>query len=119
MKTPPKVGRAASVKVDDVLYADLATLMHTGMTLSDAIKEAVNLLAVTYRSAWSAGVYPDGVMPRISSCNAEPYTPGMAKVVPKASSGTTPGTTGADTGTTGSTRTAPQEQAAETSAPST
>ncbi|MFC8824936.1 hypothetical protein ACFT9I_06205 [Streptomyces sp. NPDC057137] len=65
MSTPPLPGKGLSVRVDDPLHDDLATLMRTGMTASDAVKYAVALTAGLYRDIWSVGLCPDGTNPQI------------------------------------------------------
>lgn len=63
MSTPPKAGKRMSVRVDDALSDDLAVLMRTGMTASDAVRLAVGFLAYGYLDLWTHGHYPDGVAP--------------------------------------------------------
>lgn len=76
MSTPPSPGKGLSVKVDQELYDDLVVMMSAGMTASAAVKHAVSLIAGTYRNAWAAGVYPPGIEPRITACQATPHDPG-------------------------------------------
>ncbi|MEV0912687.1 hypothetical protein AB0I93_00045 [Streptomyces sp. NPDC049967] len=76
MSTPPKPGKGLSVKVDQQLYDDLATMMRAGITVSDAVREAVNIIAGTCRNAWAMGAYPDGVLPQVIACQVVPYDPG-------------------------------------------
>lgn len=59
-KQPPAVGKGANVRVDQQFHDDLATLMRTGMNLSDAIKDAVHALAFGYEYAWGSGKIPEG-----------------------------------------------------------
>lgn len=66
MSAAPKPGSRVSVRVDDFMSDDLAALMRTGMTASDAIRRAVELLADIHRNAWSAGLYPEGTAPQIT-----------------------------------------------------
>lgn len=73
MSNPPKPGKALSVKVDAQLYDDLATLMRTGMTLSDAVRESAAIVASAYRNAWEDGRTPDGVPPQITHVMVRPY----------------------------------------------
>lgn len=86
MSTPPLPGKGLSVKVDQQLYDDLAIMMRAGITVSDAIKEAVNIVAGTYRNAWDMGAYPEGVLPQIIACQVVPYdagnTPGGDGITP-------------------------------------
>ena len=70
---PPAVGKSASVRVDQSLHDDLAVVMRCGVTASDAIRQAVGLLADVYRGAWDMAGYPDGVAPLIESANLAPY----------------------------------------------
>ncbi|MFM9368084.1 hypothetical protein [Streptomyces sp. Da 82-17] len=65
--TPPAVGKRASVRVDAELHADLAVLMSDGTKLSDAVRQAVGLLANSYRRAWDYGDVPDGTAPHVLS----------------------------------------------------
>jgi hypothetical protein len=70
---PPAVGKSASVRVDQPLHDDLAVVMRCGVTASDAIRQAVGLLADAYRGAWDIAGYPNGVAPPIESANLAPY----------------------------------------------
>ncbi|MFJ6748284.1 hypothetical protein ACIQNI_08845 [Streptomyces sp. NPDC091266] len=70
---PPAVGKSASVRVDQPLHDDLAVVMRCGVTASDAIRRAVEVLADVYRGAWDVAGYPDGVAPLIESANLAPY----------------------------------------------
>ncbi|MFZ4235705.1 hypothetical protein ACOZGD_11035 [Streptomyces murinus] len=80
MKTPPAIGKSASVKVDARLYADLETLLRTGMTVSDAVRTAAAIVAGTYRAAWETGRCPDGVRPTITRYFIEAYDAGQEPV---------------------------------------
>jgi hypothetical protein len=60
------------VRVDEELSDDLAVMMRTGMTVSDAVRHAVSIVAGTYRNAWSMGVVPDGIEPHITQCLVMP-----------------------------------------------
>ncbi|MFE5793546.1 hypothetical protein ACFQ8C_13365 [Streptomyces sp. NPDC056503] len=73
MSTPPKAGKRMSVRVDDALSDDLAALMRTGMTASDAVRLAVGFLAHGYRDLWAHGVYPDGVAPARMRLTTPPH----------------------------------------------
>jgi hypothetical protein len=66
-RRPPAVGRTLSVKVDADLYADLLTLLGTGVTTSDAVRDAVRLAAGIHRTAWANRVVPPGTPPVITS----------------------------------------------------
>ncbi|MFD5111457.1 hypothetical protein ACFWNG_03930 [Streptomyces sp. NPDC058391] len=94
MSTPPLPGKGLSVKVDRELYDDLLVMMSAGKTASGpgitgaddgntggmsasmAVKHAVSLIAGTYRNAWAAGVYPEGIEPQVIACQVAPYDPG-------------------------------------------
>lgn len=52
-----------SVRVDQQLSDDLEVLMTSGMTASDATRFAIAFMAHSCRWMWSAGLYPDGVLP--------------------------------------------------------
>ena len=65
MSTPPAVGKTISVKVDAQLYDDLKAMLATGMTVSDAVRTAVAIVAGTYRQAWDTGRCPQDVRPTI------------------------------------------------------
>jgi hypothetical protein len=73
MNTPPKPGGRMSVRVDDDLSDDLATLMKAGMTASDAVRLAVGFLAHGYRWMWDSGTYPEGSMPPRMRIVVDPY----------------------------------------------
>ncbi|MFD5057416.1 hypothetical protein [Streptomyces sp. NPDC058394] len=62
--TPPAVGKTVHVRVDDGLHDSLATIMRTGVTVSDAVRLAAAFVAHGFESAWGAGAVPDGKMPR-------------------------------------------------------
>ncbi|MFG2596693.1 hypothetical protein [Streptomyces sp. NPDC048462] len=83
MSTPPLPGKGLSVKVDQQLYDDLMIMMRAGNTVSDAVKEAVSLIAGTYRNAWAMGAYPEGVLPQVIACQVRPYDWGMTAGVPR------------------------------------
>jgi hypothetical protein len=74
---PPALGKAASVKVDARLYDDLQTMLATGMTVSDAVRTAVAIVAGTYRAAWDTGRCPDGVRPTITRYWIDRYDAGQ------------------------------------------
>jgi hypothetical protein len=65
VSTPPAVGKTASVKVDQQLYDDLATMLATGMNVSDAVRSALHIVAGLYRKVWDAGAVPQGTRPTI------------------------------------------------------
>jgi hypothetical protein len=77
MSTPPLVGKTASVKVDQQLYDDLTTMLSTGMTVSDAVRTAVAIVAGTYRAAWDTGRCPGGVRPTITRYWIDRYDEGQ------------------------------------------
>lgn len=62
--TPPPAGQRVSVRVDDVMHDALAVIMGTGMTASDAIRAALNVLADACEGAWDGGHYPEWVLPQ-------------------------------------------------------
>ncbi|AWZ05635.1 hypothetical protein DRB96_14430 [Streptomyces sp. ICC1] len=61
------------VRVDDILSDDLAIVMGTGTTASDAIRYAVAFLAHGYAWVWESGLYPDGVPPRRMAVRVPSY----------------------------------------------
>ncbi|MFF0104517.1 hypothetical protein [Streptomyces hirsutus] len=77
MSTPPKPGKALSVKVDPHLYDDLTVMLRTGMTLSDAVRHAVRIVADGYRGAWESGRIPQGVAPDITHVMVRRYDAGQ------------------------------------------
>lgn len=52
-----------SVRRDHTLDTDLATLMRTGMTQTDAVKYAVHLIAQGLDWMWDAGHVDPGTLP--------------------------------------------------------
>ncbi|MEU1216096.1 hypothetical protein ABZ424_27585 [Streptomyces sp. NPDC005790] len=58
--------------MDEKLSDDLAVMMSAGMTVSDAVRTAVSIVAGTYRNAWDMGVVPEGVEPIILGCSVLP-----------------------------------------------
>lgn len=66
---PPRPGARPSVRVDAQFADDLAVIMSTGVTFTDAVRDAVNVLAVIYRGAWQSGACPTGTAPQIISAN--------------------------------------------------
>lgn len=89
MSMPPDVGKPLSVRVDADLYYDLATVIQTGVTASDAVRHALRLLADTYRKAWDYGDCPDGTAPQIVAVQYARPTPSDARTTPSDAS-TTP-----------------------------
>lgn len=73
--TPPRIGTRPSVRVDAQFAEDIAVLMSTGDTFTDAVRDAVNVLAVIYRGAWESGACPRGTAPHIASVNLSPSVP--------------------------------------------
>lgn len=65
MTTPPAVGKTASVKVDAQMYDDLETMLATGVTVSDAVRSALLIVAGLYRKVWDAGAVPMHTRPTI------------------------------------------------------
>jgi hypothetical protein len=84
VSTPPERPKGLSVRYDAELYDDLAVMMRTGMTASDAVKHAVSLIAGAWRHAWEAGHYPEGVMPQVTDCGLAPYDARMTAPAPPA-----------------------------------
>ncbi|MFI1021281.1 hypothetical protein [Streptomyces olivaceus] len=75
MSTPPPVGKTASVKVDAQMYDDLQTMLATGMTVSDAVRSALRIVAGTYRKVWDHTDTPEGVRPTIERYFLTRYDP--------------------------------------------
>ncbi len=73
MSTPPKPGKGLSVRVDGQLHDDLAVLMRTGMTASEAVRLAVGFLAHGYAWVWESGLYPEGTPPARMALKVPPY----------------------------------------------
>lgn len=57
--------RQLSVRMTDGVADDLATVMRTGMTASDAVRTALRLLADAHRCAWDYQDVPDGQPVRV------------------------------------------------------
>lgn len=74
-RIPPKAGSRPSVRVDDQFAEDIAVIMSTGATFTEAVRDAVNVLAVIYRGAWESGTNPPGTAPHIISANLAPPAP--------------------------------------------
>lgn len=75
MSTPPKPGSRPSVRVDQQMSDDLAALMVEGGTVSDAVRQALSVVAGAYRYAWSTGRVPEGVAPIVGGCIVRCPTP--------------------------------------------
>ncbi|MFF0510972.1 hypothetical protein [Streptomyces sp. NPDC004250] len=75
MSTPPAVGKTASVKVDSQMYDDLETMLATGMTVSDAVRSALRIVAGTYRKVWDHTDMPVGARPTIERWWITRYDP--------------------------------------------
>jgi hypothetical protein len=75
MSTPPKPGARPSVRVDQQLSDDLAALMIDGGTVSDAVRQAVAVVANAYRHAWATGRVPEGMAPIVGGCVLRCPTP--------------------------------------------
>ncbi|MFC8925236.1 hypothetical protein ACFT43_05050 [Streptomyces albidoflavus] len=60
---PPVIGDRPSLRIDDDLAADLATLMRVHPTFAEAVRQAVGQLATTYRTAWAHQVCPTDTAP--------------------------------------------------------
>ena len=61
----PKIGKSVGVRVDAPLREDLEVLLHTGLSLSNILREAVAQAAAIHRGAWSDGC-PPGVLVRVA-----------------------------------------------------
>lgn len=100
---PPAIGKQISVKVDAQLYDDLATMLATGMTVSDAVRSALRIVAGTYRKVWDHTDVPHGTRPTITrywitryDAGQEPSRGSVQTTVPTAyRASTTHGPTGA------------------------
>ncbi|MFB8415430.1 hypothetical protein ACFC63_07935 [Streptomyces albidoflavus] len=60
---PPAAGDRPSLRIDNELAADLATLMRVHPTFAEAVRQAVGQLATTYRTAWAHQVCPADTAP--------------------------------------------------------
>ncbi|MFB7899970.1 hypothetical protein ACFC1B_27005 [Streptomyces xiamenensis] len=56
----PAAGRHASCQVTPAMHDDLALLKRAGMTLTEALRLGVELVAQAHRQAWDHGDVPDG-----------------------------------------------------------
>lgn len=72
---PPEIGKALSVRVDADLSDDLAVVMQTGVIASDAVRQALRLLADAYRKAWDYDDCPRGTAPQILAVQIARPTP--------------------------------------------
>ncbi|MGW1405036.1 hypothetical protein [Streptomyces sp. NPDC002403] len=75
-KTPtiPAVGKPLTVRVqDEGMRDDLAVIMRTGCTASDAVRQALYIVANAYHHAWQTGGYPPGTAPQITAHQLAPY----------------------------------------------
>lgn len=90
MSTPSDVGKTLSVKVDQQLYDDLTTMMRTGMTQSDAVREALAIIAGTYRNVWASGRTPEGVIPEITQFLISGYDADWIELTGRRTTGGTP-----------------------------
>ncbi|WP_424862117.1 hypothetical protein [Streptomyces sp. MMS24-I29] len=61
----PRPGTRQSIRIDQQLADDLAVLMTTGCDLSAAVREAVSIRAMMYRTAWHHGTVPVGTAPTL------------------------------------------------------
>jgi hypothetical protein len=80
VSTPPPVGKTVSVKVDAQLYDDLTTMLATGMTVSDAVRSALRIVAGTYRKVWDHTDVAHGVRPTITRYFITRYDAGQEPV---------------------------------------
>lgn len=90
MSSPPPVGKTVSVKVDQQLYDDLTTMLGTGMTQSDAIREALTIIAEAYRTAWATGRVPKNVVPTITQFLISGYDANWIELTERRTAGGTP-----------------------------
>lgn len=58
-----KKRKGISVRTDDIFERDLAIFARTGMTATDAVKYAVNVIAEAYERAWAQGLAAPGEVP--------------------------------------------------------
>ena len=65
--------RPLSVRMDDTLADDLATMARAGLNASDAVRTAVSIVAGAYGHAWDRKVVPEGMQPLITACAVQPY----------------------------------------------
>ncbi|MFE4328718.1 hypothetical protein ACFRQM_04465 [Streptomyces sp. NPDC056831] len=75
-KTPtiPPVGKPLTVRVqDEGMRDDLSVIMRTGCTASDAVRQALYIVANAYYAAWGNGHYPPGTAPQIIAHQLAPY----------------------------------------------
>jgi hypothetical protein len=98
--TPPPVGKTITVKVNQELYDDLAVMLRTGMTVTDAVRRAVFHMAEAYHNAWKLGAVPDGKLPIINACLISGYDDGGTPMPLRATGDTTPRPTTTPPGTT-------------------
>lgn len=75
MSTPPLVGKTASVKVDQQTYDDLETMLATGMTVTDAFRSALHMMAGIYQKVWANTDVPYGDRPTIERFFLTRYDP--------------------------------------------
>jgi hypothetical protein len=70
----PEVGKPVTVRVlDEGMRDDLAVIMRTGCTASDAVRQALYIVANAYHAAWENGHYPPGTTPQILAHQLAPY----------------------------------------------
>lgn len=61
-----------TVRRDHTLDTDLATVMRTGMTQTDAVKYALHLIAQGLDWMWDSGAVPDGTLPPVVKFRVPP-----------------------------------------------
>lgn len=66
---PPAPGKTISVRVDEGTSDDLAVIMRAGLSASDAVRQALLILANVYYETWKRGHYPPGEAPQITTVN--------------------------------------------------
>ncbi|MGW3166961.1 hypothetical protein ACWC9Q_29705 [Streptomyces sp. NPDC001142] len=65
-RATPRAGTRQSIRITDQQTADdIAVLMTTGCDLSAAVRTAVSIVAMMYRTAWHHGTVPTGVVPTL------------------------------------------------------
>lgn len=71
--TVPPPGKGLSVRVDEETHEALMTLCRAGMTPTQAVRQAVRLLANAHTNAWDTGEITDGFEVRVMSMRVQPY----------------------------------------------
>lgn len=71
--TVPPPGKGLSVRIDDELHDALCVLGQAGMTPTQAVRRAVQLLAGAHTRAWETGEITNGFEVRVTSMQVRPY----------------------------------------------